>query len=292
MKLGLLVLLCLVLACAGSSSAPPVEHYETTFITPSPIAGGNDKAPTMTGVADDILQGADVTNPGGKKAKGWSASGNLQAGTSTVSISAQKPFEAEAGVYTVQFNVIVPLTNPAGGLIQCRPQAIVSWGVEGGTVVRRFDVANGTSVSGVGQSVKVSLSDVSGNVDGTPYPASIQISPGVRPTTGQPPTLLNAPGGIAPILLAKAGGSASIAVPTDAGVISAMINYGSNGAVTNENVLQIFELNSLGFTNKIYFASPDNPIFVPVSPLTTSLFIQNNDPNIAYDATLTWGIDG
>lgn len=260
-----------LVGCLDDAQVNPVSEPEETDMNPI-----HDQSPTRAQLI-----------PEGKT--GWSSSGPIATQNRKKSLSCQADFtkgKYGAGMYTVQFHVNMPS-------VLARPQAIIKWSVEGGDVRRVIDVGPGTSISGVGQAVSVVLYDAVENAPpntgaGTEYNVGIQVSPGTRASVSQPPTLL---GGGA--LVNKSGGSAVFTVPTDAGVISAMVTYTGASAGTVENVIVVEEVDATGTnTLKAYYATPDGPTFIPIAPSTATIKVTNEDTNENATVIVTYGIDG
>lgn len=135
---------------------------------------------------------------------GWSASGTITVpiiatppgidpqGTVGLQVKFSKP-----GYHTVQFNVIQnspaiddAVLNP----LIVRPQAEIIWSVAGNSIRRVIDITDGSSVSGTGEALNITVTDNSFSPAGVTdneyeYFVSIQVTPGLRPIQGgtQPP---------------------------------------------------------------------------------------------------------
>lgn len=186
-----------------------------------------------------------VGETGGRIKTGWGQSGEILPGSNQkVSMQCNLDAGPGAGNYTVQFNIINP-----GEVVNA--EALISWRVEGQEVTRRISIADGTSVTGVGQAIRVTMYDATPPVfvSGTPKPyvVSVQVAPGVRASTTQPPYLIPfkappyvpfdvvtnpAPGGGFTFAVA-AGGTVDIDIPNNAGVNQVYVTAISTGAIAD-----------------------------------------------------------
>lgn len=214
---------------------------------------------------------------------GWQQSGKLTTGNTNKAVTCQADFAPRAGYFTVQIGI-------DGFVGKSRnTEATIIFSVEGGQISRRITVGNGATISGPGQAVRVRVIDKTTVTPlGSDYGVQIQISPGVRPTTEQPPTLY---GGF----FQQGPGIVAIPIPQDAGVISVdveAIMQNAMGAIVAPppNVVAKL-LDSAGVALKIYYIGVD-ATFVPVPPNAAFLEIQNFDAANTALASVIWGIDG
>lgn len=264
----------------------------TTILYEPPSEAGTDDAGDEEQSDMSSIRGTSFEGPGraGITKDGWSATGQLASQTPGKTVGLQANFD-HSGVYTVQFSVTIPVQLSTGAFIPIRPQATLRWSVEGSEVVRVIDIGAGTSISGVGQAVKVSMADAltAGASPGTFYTVSAQVSPGTRPNTQAPPTLF---GGAASL---NNAGSHVFTVPQNAGVVSAMVTS-DGGAIAGagagtENTIVVIAQDSAAATLSVYLASTDDPQFVTLPPQTATVTVIN-EGMAATVITLTWGIDG
>lgn len=255
--------------------------------------------------SDDMSQG----NPQYAKSGGWSGGGPLQndgasnAGMAANFIAGRQHNETPSKNYTVQF----ALTVPQGSFIN--PVAEISWSVEGVTVRRLVSVTNGCSVTGVGQGVKVVVKDqtpqnIAGITYGVAYQVDITVAPGSRSSVNQPPTYTPIGGTVitfAPlvetVVLAPfsvpPGGLAVVAVPQNAGVISAYVTAVSDDfSPLGQFKAVVDQVDQISTGRRIYDAFPQS--FVPIVPEITALNLFNKlgggGANILY--SISFGIDG
>lgn len=223
---------------------------------------------------------------------GWSQSGKLTTGNPNTKISMQVQFPV-CDSYTVQFGIIPPQrqgTPPTDFQPVLDVIADLTWSVKGNFVTRRVSVGNGMSISGVAEAVKVDVKDITASPLslGFDYIASIQVSPGTRPSQGQPPTLKATPF----VFAIPAGSSQTIAIPTEAGAISVETSVATNLAGVSPDVEVdqcIFEFPALVL--KSYNALVESG-FVALAPSATGITVRNKDVTNAVNVALTFGIDG
>ena len=223
---------------------------------------------------------------------GWSASGKLVTGSAGATVSLQQTFPV-AGMWTVQFAVGAVAPIAAGpGAPSSRPQAVITWTVAGNPVSRTVDVGNGVSVSGVGEAVRVTVTDQSNTLGfqaGNPYFVSITVAPGTRPSGTHPPTLrlvdptTGANTHIAPLA------SATFALPQGVGAKSVAV-YFNTPAVVQEQWIVFQQAATVGMGSYLLTIGP--PVFVPLAPGVDTIKIQNNDAANGLDVILILGIDG
>ena len=232
------------------------------------------------------------------KKRGWSSTAmlyqgglNAQGVGQTNGLVLAADFSPHAVEFMIQFQVTGLGTGAnAASQIPARPIATVSWMVENGTITRRFDVNNGMTFTGVGQSVNVRVDDMSDpkadfnkNYDGANYSVTCTVVPGTRPAQNQPPTLWE---GLHHIL--KASG-VTVEIPKDAGVISVEVTGYSINPPLNVQVSYVSGGVTLKTWDLVAF-----PGFIPVPPYATELTITNQDTGEGHaaDISVQWGIDG
>lgn len=222
--------------------------------------------------------------PSAPQKQGWSQSGNLTTGDPNGKVSLQANFAPDAGYYTVQFGVSGTVTGNS-----YRPVALCTFTVEGNNVVREIDVSDGATISGPGQAIRVQVTDDTSENPGQKYGVSIQVTPGTRPTTEQPPTLF---GG----RLNQTLGETSEEIPQNVGIISVFVTaiyVDGTGAVQPGPaplVVQLFDGSSHLLSQ---FYAGLQGAWVPVPAGASFIEFQNfgaagGTVNVAW----TWGIDG
>ena len=87
---------------------------------------------------------------------GWGQSGNLTTGGKTQRVTMQADFNKGVGAFdfTAQFNI-----TPLSGDAVANAEALVSWRVEGQAVSRRLTIGAGSTITGVGQAVRIEMYD-------------------------------------------------------------------------------------------------------------------------------------
>lgn len=211
--------------------------------------------------------------------KGWSASQNLEAASGN-SFQLQANF-SEPGPYTAQFTA----NYPAVWGINFSCVAQVDWKVEGNWVTRFINVANGTSISGTSQGVRIIVRDTSRRfVPGVTgeYFASVQVAPGTRPQTTRGPIYQPDP----PIFVPSMG-TVQIPFPVTAGVTSIMVLAPSHLAVGN--MMAILNVDP-AFGYEWDVAADRNWHIVPSG--VTRLDVSNIDPIHGFNILVIYGIDG
>lgn len=228
------------------------------------------------------------------KRDGWSASGTLRTFNPHIAVNLQKEFPV-AGNYTVQFGVIRPPT-----IHNIRPEAVVTWSVNGNDVVRRITIGNGTSITGQAESVNVRVFDslVTGSpgIPGDEYIVSAQVVKGIRANPGQqspiyvPNTVLV--GGVEQVVGAAiflpAATTAVFTSPEGATQVIGLIQNGPVTVLLDNTNLMMSAQNNIGLLAS-WFPMP--PQWVPLPPLTTRVAIHNRSA-IALDVMALFGVDG
>lgn len=233
-----------------------------------------------------------------RKRVAWARSGKLISGDDSRSVSLQYTFETP-GVHTIQFNMIVPTLKPAvPHTAVIKAEALVTWETNGCTVTRRLSIGDGTTIQGVGESVKVVMYDTTDLGDSAPSPDDLGIvyavsaacSPGTRGSFTNPPVLSE--NNVAVVV--TAGNSAFVSVPADAGANSVCVSVGSpNGLPILDNVPQVKQL--LGGTGSavLQWYDPRNFAFAPIAPGVRTVELRNTSlTGQALYFSVTWGIDG
>jgi len=289
------------------------------------IAGG---CALPTNGTDDDPEGVDtMSNQPTKMVKGpdgWSANGVLHTLLYNEIVNCQADFP-ESGNYSVEFSVSP--TNPGDGSTIAQTEALITWSVEGNNVTRRLTITNGATISGVAQAVKIRVFDVTpfaGTPKGVPYTVSIQAVRGIRADSQLPPILLPHPfvddlaavpvtqpfeqGNYLvtanPVPGGAGNGSITIPIPTDAGVVSALVlvsptvptaGYQAQGTapVVPDDMLLVVT----GNTGTTEFSSYDPrkfPGWIPIAPGANRMTLFNampiGQPPVTY--TVFLGIDG
>jgi hypothetical protein len=219
--------------------------------------------------------------------EGWSASGTMICLDANRTVSLQQVFKV-AGIYTVQFNIftIDPQPDPLIP-VPILAEALIEWSVSGNPIKRRVSVANGVSISGLGEGVRVTVKDVSGSATliGVRYGIAITVAKGVRASFLRPPTLDRET-----ISSVPAGGTALFAIPLDAGANSVEVLVGSSGAfpIIADQAIQVIQ--QAGATLfKVYDPRQEN--FVPLAAGATDILLTNHTAADIF-ASVTFGIDG
>lgn len=214
---------------------------------------------------------------------GWSASGKLEQLNTLREVSLQANFLANPRNYTAQFKL-------SGDLKRKKVQAEITWSVEGNSIRRVVTVSDGTSVQGTGQGVNIKVRDIStlAIAAGTDpeYIASIQVVPGTRGSTSNPPTLDTM---LATLIAANS--FLDVPVPTDAGVISVAVTVASPiAAVIPDQQVQVQQIDSTSGIQNNY--DPRQYFWVPLTPSVTIIRIYNFSLLNAIYAKAVFGIDG
>lgn len=196
----------------------------------------------------------------------------------------------EPGEYTIQFQAF----PPADGL-GFAAYAIINWKIAGQQITRKVSVANGISISGIAEAVDVTLFDVSQVLTvhypptALPYKIGVSLSKGTRPNIQQPASLVT---NLSAIPVA-AGAPVFFTVPDNAGVVSALV---LGAGVSNINPvlppdIVVSQVNSLGAVLNVWNPAQQGQ-WIPLSPGTTLLKIDNQNALQAAFVNVIWGIDG
>lgn len=227
---------------------------------------------------------------------GWGTSGKLATGNTSKMVTLQADFPISE-TYTIEF---AKTNNPASNN-PIFAEALITWSVEGNYVTRRVNIGDGVSLTGVGQAIKVQMTDATvagrgGEPNASEYLVSCQVAPGVRPTTEQGPTLtpqttvpssLNGGGGLFTV-----GPGATVVVPIsqDAGVIAmkvmAIDTTTNTLAARGLTVKQLYA----GVTVKQYDPALTDD-WVPVTPGTDQIALVNHTAH-TLDVSPVFEIDG
>lgn len=182
----------------------------------------------------------------------------------------------------------------------CPIDARITWSTSGNRATRIISVCNGATISGLAETVQVEIYPrviLAGSTwpgPGQSLPVSIQVAPGVRPNSNQPPTWqsdsIEVP--------AAAPGYINVVVPPSAGVISALVKVWSLAGVF-----------PLADAEVALYGSQVGPAFIPVRswnpaqeddwvPIFGScdfLRLYNHDTLTAGNSlyySVIWGIEG
>jgi len=214
------------------------------------------------------------------KQKGWGASGQLRTGNKNDQLSLQAIF-SEPGTYTVQFDMVDARGNRADA------HALILWSCAGVEVSRKISVKNGASISGVGEGVRVIVTDVSTVTPSYAYDVAITVSKGVRANTQQPAVFHIV--GVTPTV--DAASFLDVKIPTDIGAISFNVSIGSvNGTPLADQAVQIQQRSAVG--GILSLEDPRMFPWIQLQPEYDRIRIINNTVADQILFRLTLGIDG
>lgn len=252
---------------------------------------------------------------------GWSATGTMTNDGQSKAAHLQVNFLEREGTpgpsknYTVQFSVGPTKIRSTQALSPkpVNPIAEIVWSVEGNSVRRLVSVTNGMSVTGVGEAVKVSVSDATLSSfagQAVDYQVDITVAPGSRASIQQPPTYYpeeREQSGVFAIIgtgpQAAPGVTADIVVPQNAGVISYFLEWlafvqGTEALIAvTQTDFYVEELAAGGQSLKKYSPILING-WVPISPGCSTLRIHGLFQTIGalvawqLNTQVTFGIDG
>ncbi len=243
-------------------------------------------------IASETYEG-DMSTRRQDHSGGWSRVIHMVSEKNTAAQSLQRVF-SKAEVYTVTFSlnfiddvnqVIAP--NRTVAPIFC--EALIEFTVAGNTYSRLISVEDGMSISGVANSIRVRLTDVTkdlstANIGGLRYSVSVQFAPGVRADSLVPPFLQtdNA------ALLIAGGGHLDIQIPTGGLKSLLALVASANGSVIPDQGAQVFQRSSFG---TIVAYDPRSITWCPLSPGAISVRLQNFTA-VNQLWSVFWGSDG
>lgn len=235
----------------------------------------------------DPLSAISLSNP---QSKGWSARTDMVQGNRQAT-QVVNPIFKDGEYYTIRFGVQTPQPFVFSA------EALISWNLEGNIITRRISVSNGVAISGTGQGCSVSLVDTTPSATAKPnYSITTQVSKGVRPVESAPPTLmarLDTPhlGETYGSITLLPGDSIQYNVPTDAGVISVEVVGRPDSQPTAAPPWVVVLHGNLGNNLKEYLAFQTSG-YIALAPEATFVVIENFDPAVSVEVSLTWGIEG
>lgn len=168
----------------------------------------------------DIYERRERRGQHQKTIRGWSGAKVFTVdGGGSEELSVQAEFK-QIGYYTVQVQFSIPSAVDDLGLpiYSIKGELECIWSVAGNNIRRVCHVANGSSISGLGESVSINLLNLSLRLNefapAAEFSASVSITPGTRPTFGgaQPPIYTPYD-----TLTSLAGATADIIIPTEVG---------------------------------------------------------------------------
>ena len=293
-----LSILCLVFAVASCcSQSTDVTIYEPEHV----IEIGNDSGVSASAV---ITHDADTSEATVSKPR--SASGTLYTTNPDPVVSLQVDFPSdERCVHTIVFEVIPP-DGPLDLDKTAYVTAVVDWMVGGQKISRIVSLANGASISGVGESVKVSMKDATPLVGaprqtpGTKYTVTAAVAPGTRGSNSLPPTFTPVP--LDPSVpfsfatLATSGGNLNVPVPTVNGITAGAVSVKVTGLLLASPFIDVASVEVLQFAasgNTLVAYMADQYIdFVPLHPLCTYVRVINTSAVDEAAVSVVFGIDG
>lgn len=231
---------------------------------------------------------------------GWATSGTLATMNRRKGVQLQADFPV-LDTYTVQFNIMAPD-------VTIRPQASITWSVNGNQVTRIVDVFEGTSVSGQAESVTVVLYDAgqdntaqTGPV-GTEYTGTIQITRGKRggslvPTLTAVTYTIESTGNTITndgVFIVPAAETAIVQIPRGTGAQSFLVSVRSVtiGTIIPPEDVRITVGNPGGFSSASYQPTiGTNLSWLPLASGARQIEIQNNSPDQIH-VSVAFGIDG
>ncbi len=211
---------------------------------------------------------------------GWSVAGSLFTENSDITVSLQQVF-TEVSTYTVQIAV--------RGETPGRATALIAWNVDGNEILRRVDVCQGVSISGVAGAVRVVVSDATNTGDSpapsTEYTVGITVAKGVRAGPSIP-TLLAEEGTVA----IAAGASATWSVPLTSGITAFQVHL--NAAPPVAPIYGDVSFSQLTYGAAGVLQGAVRPFqWIPLGNGTYTITIAN-DTTLPAAATIIYGIDG
>lgn len=215
----------------------------------------------------------------------WAKTGTLAVGAGEAKpVSMQATFD-DIGAHTLQF-IIQPGTK---GLDTAKPQAIITWSVSGNQIVRKIDVANGTSISGIGEAVQVRITDVSSGADPTnEYQVTVVVGSGTRATTATPPTL--SPEESQRTI--NAGASAVFVIPENCGAKQFMVLCSSFMQPPPQATETVFAVQRNSATDvSTTQVNPSSKEWIPLNPNVVDIQVFNNTA-VPIFCFVVYGIDG
>ncbi len=205
-------------------------------------------------------------------------------------LSLQAEFN-EIGMYTAMF--WLDKTNDTGvasaSPIVC--EATIQWRVGGNTITRVIMVVDGVSISGLAESVTITVRDRtirSAPPQNAPYFVSILVAQGSRPAHSNPPVLQADENSGGPVSIAIAG-TASFTIPPKSGVKSVRgFVWGLAGVALSNDAVLIRQF-APGASDTIG-ANYDEG-WIPICTDAETIFVDNNSGQIV-NVTILYGIDG
>lgn len=190
-----------------------------------------------------------------------------------------------AETFTVQFAMNLALGAPTPRCV-----AFLSWVINGNQVTREIDVGNGVSISGSGTGLQVQVQDQSSGIYNvnpqTPYSVTALLTPGVRASQSQLPTLQ-----AGTVNAINVGSFAVFPIPPNAGVRAALVT--ATPPVGFGALKSTVIANASNATTQFTTWDPSVVTgFVPIPPGATQVVVYNIDATYAALVSCTWGIDG
>lgn len=194
-------------------------------------------------------------------------------------------------VYTLQFGLLQTGNRTSTSVPSA--EAIINWSVKGQQQRRIVTIASGVAVSGMCDSVSVKIRDTSITTEGAeaiPYAVQTTLTMGVRPSTGQPPSLTTT---INQVVDGSSTGGVSFTVPVNAGVMSFMVlACGDSGAVPNLTDIVAQVIGSGGILLAAYYPLITGG-WIPLPAGAYAVTVLNNaGEETNADVNVIWGIEG
>lgn len=219
---------------------------------------------------------------------GWAQSGTLTTCRNDSVVKCYVDKFDRAAMYTVQIDINL---GDAQGIVPFQTQAYIFWSINGTPVRRVIDVSQGASISGVTESARVEVYDVTPDIGRgvrfRDYTVLINVAPGPRAATTNPP-FLRAWASTQQLL---AGASTVLIVPDDVGANGFRLSvFSPSGGVSGATVTMA---DSNGTVYDQYVVLPGvTDKFVPLAPGTCQIVVTNNDGANPLNVSGQWSIDG
>jgi hypothetical protein len=193
--------------------------------------------------------------------------------------------------YTLQFGLLQ--TGDRTAISVPSAEAIVNWSVRGQTQRRIISIASGVALSGVCDAVSVKIRDTSITSEGAEhitYAVETTLTKGVRPSTGQPPSLTTT---LSQIVAGSVTPGVSFLVPVNAGVNSFyVLTCGDSGTVLTTTDIIVQVLGSNGILLAAYYPLITGGwIPLPAGAYAVVVSSTANEGDDA-DVNVIWGIEG